>query len=80
MGEPRFTPECTRWVAHEQWHQRKKGTKAVDGSYLLEIPYVDDRELLMDILKYGSDVEVVAPSSLYTRVREQLAQAIRCYG
>ncbi len=34
----------------------------------------------MDILKYGPDVEVVAPSSLRTRVREQLAQAIRCYG
>jgi predicted DNA-binding transcriptional regulator YafY len=25
------------------------------------VPYSDDRELLMDILKYGAEVEVIAP-------------------
>jgi predicted DNA-binding transcriptional regulator YafY len=75
----RFTPQRARWVAHEQWHPRQKGTEEADGSYLLEIPYADDRELLMDILKYGPDVEVIGPPSLRTQVREQLAQAIRRY-
>lgn len=36
----------------------------------------DDRELIMAILKYGPDVEVLGPSSLRARVRGQLAQAM----
>jgi len=28
------------------------------------VPYSDDRELLMDILKYGAEVEVIAPEAL----------------
>lgn len=75
----RFTPERARWVAHEQWHPRQKGTLGEDGSYLLEIPYADDRELMMDILKYGPDVEVIAPSALRSRVKSLLAQANQRY-
>ena len=52
----RFTPERTRWVAEERWHPEQKGR--YDGNhYLLEIPYSDDRELVLDILKHGPDVE-----------------------
>ncbi len=50
-----------------------------DGSYLLEVPYSDDRELVMEILKYASDVEVLSPSSLRTRVAEALEAAARLY-
>ncbi len=75
----KFTPERARWVTHEQWHPRQKGTLGADGSYVLEIPYADDRELLMDILKYGPDVEVIGPVSLRSRVKEQLAQAAHHY-
>lgn len=74
-----FTPERARWVAHEQWHPRQKGTQEADGSYLLEIPYADDRELIMDILKYGPDVEVIGPSALRERLKELLAQAAGRY-
>ena len=75
----RFTPERARWVAHEQWHPRQKGSVQDDGSYLLEIPYADNRELLMDILKYGPDVEVVGPASLRKRVQDLLSQASQRY-
>lgn len=76
----RFNPERARWVAYEQWHPRQKGTLNDDGSYLLEIPYADDRELTMDILKYGPDVEVLGPASLRKRVQELLRQAGERYG
>jgi predicted DNA-binding transcriptional regulator YafY len=33
----------------------------------------------MDILKYGPDVEVVAPPDLRARVAERLAEAVRQY-
>jgi len=71
----RFTPERARWVSSETWHPAQKGWFAADGSYFLEFPYSDDRELIMDILKHGAAVEVVAPTSLRERMREQ-AKAI----
>lgn len=75
----KFTPERARWVAHEQWHPRQKGTMGVDGSYVLEIPYADDRELLMDILKYGLDVVVLGPISLRARIASLLGNAVEIY-
>jgi len=64
----KFTPERARWVKHEEWHQDQKGHEEPDGSYVLEIPYSDEREILGDILRYGPDVEVLSPSALRTSV------------
>ncbi|KAA3634003.1 MAG: YafY family transcriptional regulator, partial [Proteobacteria bacterium] len=71
----RFTAERARWVARESWHPRQRGSFEDDGGYVLRIPYADDRELVMDILRYGADVEVLAPDSLRTRVRDILKRA-----
>jgi predicted DNA-binding transcriptional regulator YafY len=46
----------------------QKGTQQSDGSFVLEIPYRDDRELIMDILKHGPEVEVLAPRGLRARI------------
>ena len=51
-----------------------------DGSYVLEIPYADDRELVMEIMKYGPDVEVLQPASLRARVRTLHRDASQRYG
>ncbi len=67
----RFTPKRARWVAEETWHPKQEGRWLDDGRYELRIPYSDDRELLMDILKYGPEVEVVAPESLRKAVKTQ---------
>jgi predicted DNA-binding transcriptional regulator YafY len=75
----RFTPSRARWVAAEQWHPQQKSRFEPDGSYVLELPYSDPRELTMDVLRYGPDVEVIAPDALRGAVREQLAQAIAQY-
>lgn len=75
----RFTPERARWVAVEQWHPQQKGRVEPDGSYLLEIPYTDDRELLMDILKHGADVDVLEPDALRQRVREEIGRMASRY-
>jgi predicted DNA-binding transcriptional regulator YafY len=75
----RFNPQRARWVASEQWHPKQKGALQPDGAYLLEIPYADDRELIMDILKYGPDCEVLAPEALRQRVREQAAATLAQY-
>jgi predicted DNA-binding transcriptional regulator YafY len=50
-----------------------------DGSYFLEVPYSEDRELIMEILKYGGDVEVLSPEALRTRISETLREAATKY-
>jgi predicted DNA-binding transcriptional regulator YafY len=68
----RFSPERARWVALEQWHPRQRGRFLRNGRYLLEVPYADDRELVMDILHHVPEVEVLAPRSLRDTVAAKL--------
>jgi len=75
----RFVPQRARWVADEQWHPRQRGTFEADGSYILELPYSDHRELVMDVLKFGSDVEVLAPEALRDKVVGQIRAALCRY-
>jgi predicted DNA-binding transcriptional regulator YafY len=75
----RFTPERARWVSAEQWHPQQKGRFEQDGGYVLEIPYSDPRELTMDILRHGPEVEVLAPDELREAVRRQLEAAATRY-
>lgn len=75
----RFTPERARWVAEEQWHPRQQSRWLEDGRFELAIPYADPRELIMDILKYGPDVEVAAPPELRAEVARRLAAAAAQY-
>lgn len=75
----RFTSYRARWVQGEIWHSRQKTT--FDGAhFVLEVPYSDDRELMQDILRYGPDVEVLAPKSLQRKVAERLREATAQYG
>lgn len=74
-----FNPERARWVKSEQWHPNQTGTLNSDGSYLLEIPYTDARELMGDILRFGADVKVLGPRTLCEMVKTQLAAASAMY-
>ena len=71
----RFTPERARWVASERWHPNQEARLLKDGAYELKVPYSDDRELLMDITKYGGDCKVVSPPELVKRVAAELERA-----
>jgi len=72
----RFSPERARWVADEQWHPQQQGQHLPDGRYELRIPYGTDTELLMDILRHGPEVEVIAPPALRAAARAQLARTL----
>ena len=85
-GQPRatavliFTAKRARWVAEEIWHPEQQSRWLDDGRYELRLPYSDDRELLMDILKYGADVEVAEPETLREAVKNLLETAASQYG
>lgn len=64
----KFTPERARWVATENWHGQQVAHFDAQGHYVLEVPYSDDRELLLDILRHGAEVEVLSPKELRQKV------------
>ncbi len=74
-----FNPGRARWVSRETWHPQQDGKLQLDGSYLLKLPYSREPELVMDILKYGADVEVLAPESLRAAVARQHLDAAGVY-
>lgn len=84
-GEPKgwatiiFSAKAARWVADEQWHSRQQGRWLPDGRYELKVPYSVSRELLMDVLHYGADAEIVEPAVLREQAKSLLALAMANY-
>ncbi len=75
----KFTPARSRWVSREVWHPMQKSHTEEDGSFVLQVPYSDDRELMGDILRFGADVEVIAPKELRSSLQRNLLQAAGRY-
>ena len=72
----RFGAERARWVAAETWHPKQRGRLEPDGTYLLELPYADPRELAMDILRHVPEVQVLGPPALRAMVEERLRRGL----
>jgi predicted DNA-binding transcriptional regulator YafY len=75
----KFTPERARWVNGEIWHSMQESKTEADGSYVLSFPYSDDRELLGDIMRFGADVQVLAPAALRSKVQKSFLEAAAKY-
>ena len=54
-------------------------TKREDGRYELRLPYSNAKELLMDVMRYGPDAEIVAPPSLREEAKILLRLALAGY-
>lgn len=81
-GTPReaellFSPEAAAWVSREEWHPAQHSEFLPDGRWRLRLPYVDDTELLMDLLRHAGQVEVVAPAELRDAHAARLRQAVK---
>jgi len=74
-----FSAKAARWVADEHWHSKQQGRFLPDGRYELKLPYSVSRELLMDVLHYGSDAEIVEPVMLREQAKALLALALTSY-
>lgn len=75
----KFNATAARWIKAEIWHPDQKLTLLEDGSLILEVPYSDQTEMVMDILRHGSNLKVLAPSSLKEKLVETLNEMIRGY-
>lgn len=75
----RFTPERSRWVKEEVWHEGQSGNIQEDGSLIRSIPVSHEAEIMMEVLKHGSQVEVLEPKWLRDKVISEMASAIKNY-
>lgn len=74
-----FSADAARWVADEEWHPEQQSRYLRDGKWELTIPYGNPTELIRDILKFGPEAEVVAPTELREQIKDRLSQALRKY-
>lgn len=74
-----FDAGVAPWVSKEVWHPDQRARWLADGRYELQVPYADDTELLMDVLRHGEHVEVVGPPALRAAIRSRLARAAGRY-
>ena len=71
-----FSPRAAAWISREEWHPQQIGLWLDDGSYVLRVPYVDDTELVMDLLRQAEQVKVLAPEALRVKLRTRLKAAL----
>jgi len=75
----RFSPELARWARGQTWHPGQRFDEAKDGALDLTLPVSHETEIVAEILKYGSRVEVLAPERLRHKIREEIAAMIKKY-
>ncbi|MBC7939901.1 MAG: YafY family transcriptional regulator [Chitinophagaceae bacterium] len=83
-GTPRwavleFDAQAAPWASREEWHAEQQGRLLPDGRFELRLPYVDETELVMDLLRQGEQVRVVEPPALVAAVRQRLLHALALY-
>jgi len=74
----RFSPTAARWIADEVWHPDQK-ISWEDDQLIMDLPYAQSRELAMEVLRHGPDVEVLSPDSLRKEVSGLLLQSLAQY-
>ncbi|MEN9630936.1 MAG: hypothetical protein RJA10_4164 [Pseudomonadota bacterium] len=78
----RFDAQAAPWASREQWHPEQQGRwleAEGRGAYELRVPYVDETEIVMDVMRQGPEVQVLEPASLRERVRQRHAAAAALY-
>jgi predicted DNA-binding transcriptional regulator YafY len=75
----RFNAASAAWVISSVWHPDQKLETLADGGAILKVPYSHEKELLMDILRHGADVEVLGPETLRRTIADALAAADKLY-
>ena len=76
----RFAATAAQWVSREQWHPEQQGRWLADGRWELRLPYANETELVMDLLRQGDEVEVMRPASLRDALVQRLQRSLAQYG
>ena len=74
-----FSPMAAKWIKAEIWHPDQKQTLLSDGTLVMEVPYSDETEMVMDILRHGPNVTVLEPETLIIKIINALKSSIHLY-
>ena len=74
-----FDRQAAQWASREEWHPLQEGRWLDDGQFEMRLPYVDETELVMDLLRQGDQVKVLKPAALAQRVLQRLRAAAARY-
>lgn len=75
----RFSPERSCWIRGEVWHDGQTEELLEDGSLVLTIPASHEVEIMMEVLKHGSHVEVLEPEWLREKIVKEISSVQNRY-
>ena len=75
----RFSPQKSKWIKGQIWDKDQKEKVLKDGSIELTFPVASYAEIMMEILKHGSDVEVIKPKSLRELIKSEARKITKIY-
>lgn len=75
----RFTPEKAKWIKDQVWHKEQKVKLLKDGSLEIRFPVSDFSEIKREILRHGSDIEVIKPKSLRELIKSEAINIAKIY-
>ncbi len=74
----RFTGTAAEIVRHQIWHHQQK-IEEEKNSIRLTLPIADDRELIMKVLQFGAEAEILRPKKLRRRLAEEIEKMAKNY-
>lgn len=66
-----FTKKAAAWVKDKSWHPSQATKPLGDGRLKMTLKVADNDELVGWVLSFGSQVKVVAPETLRTKLRDE---------
>lgn len=74
-----FDGRAAHYVLREAWHPKQRVQQLDDGSLMLLAPYSDPTEIVGEILRWGSRVEVLEPQELRDQVSSEAERIAALY-
>jgi proteasome accessory factor B len=74
-----FSKKVAAWVKDKLWHASQEIVPMKDGRLRMFLKVADTDELVGWILSFGSEVKVVSPESLRSKIKQQAKDLLGSY-
>jgi len=74
-----FSKKAAAWVKDKSWHPSQENSLLKDGHLKMALKVADNEELVGWILSFGSQVRILSPESLLSKVKEEAKSIVGAY-
>ena len=74
-----FSKKAATWVKDKTWHPSQETSLFKDGRLKMTLKVADNEELVGWILSFGSQVRILSPESLLSKVKEEAKSIVGAY-